>query len=663
MTHTIVKVTVAAMLCCMAGIGIAATPPPPPPRAAPVDVKIQTPVAATPVAAKISIVTPDSPSFGINEALKFYVLADAPSKCDKLTVSIDDNKVDVQNVSFPYTLDIKHTDAVYPKTGGKHTIMVTGAANNCKGSTSAIFATKVEPPPPVAPPPAAPPKIGTFDNFSFTGLFNASATHYQAGRPIEMDLRGSGACQLDIALKGKTGTMYTRRVMVTLPSHYVGEYNMPPYGHLNNGRLLPFGTDDKNQEKSNDETYSVTVTPVTTAGPPAQVCIGQAKVAEYKTKCMQLVCQPTGQNSAPPAFPPGKGKVTAFNVSGFTVGKADGKIEIDGGGVCGVRITVFDHSIAQSPDLININKEFAKLPFPIIKTNLGPLPNGTYRAYALALKDSDCVVQGPNAPAEGWYVDFKVGTGVSSNTSTSGGTTPPGGSGYVPPKPASANGNVAGLQVPGGSFAEDETQRLQVNGSGGCAMDLRIWNTAYGGSFDKTFDVKPLALAAGPMLYNGTNFDTLAEGSYSAAVKGKAGCTGNAAIDFKVTAKTSTASVKGKPTLTLDKQPMSGGVFAKKDSSIWFKVALPPSIKGTQFATCCDVEFNYKNSFGGWEVYAPGPYFNGSWSNAMTLPDVAVPQSVSGFKQGSEWRMKVRASKFKTIFEWSDWLEFKVDQN
>ena len=44
-------------------------------------------------------------------------------------------------------------------------------------------------------------------------------------------------------------------------------------------------------------------------------------------------------------------------------------------------------------------------------------------------------------------------------------------------------------------------------------MDLRIWNTAYGGSFDKTFDVKPLALAAGPMLYNGTNFDTLAEGS------------------------------------------------------------------------------------------------------------------------------------------------------
>ena len=146
-------------------------------------------------------------------------------------------------------------------------------------------------------------------------------------------------------------------------------------------------------------------------------------------------------------------------------------------------------------------------------------------------------------------------------------------------------------------------------------------------------------------------------------MKGKAGCTGNAAIDFKVTAKTSTASVKGKPTLTLDKQPMSGGVFAKKDSSIWFKVALPPSIKGTQFATCCDVEFNYKNSFGGWEVYAPGPYFNGSWSNAMTLPDVAVPQSVSGFKQGTEWRMKVRASKFKTLFEWSDWLEFKVDQN
>jgi hypothetical protein len=613
-----------------------------------------------PVVAKILSVTPDSPSVGIDEALKFYVLAEVPTKCDKLTVAIGDKKVDLQNISFPYTLDIKHTDALYPKTGGKHTVTVTGAANNCKGDASTTFGTKVAPPP--AAPPVAPPQVGGFDNFSFTGLFNASATHYQAGHPVEMDLGGYGVCQLDIALKNKTGTtMYTRRVTVKLPSHYVGEYNMPPYGHLSNGRLLPFGTDDKSKEMDNEGIYSIVVTPVTTVGPPSQVCIGQPKVAEYKTKCMQLICQPTGQNNPPPTFPPGKGKVTAFKVSGFTVGKADGKIELDGGGVCGVRITVTSLASAQSPDLIAINKDFSKLPLPIIKASLGPLPNGTYRAYALAENNSDCVIQGPDAAAKGWYVDFKVGTGVGGDTGGGGGSTPSGG--FVPPKPSAANGNIASLQVPGGSFAEDETQRLQVNGSGGCAMDLKIWNTAYGGNFDKTFDVKPLALAAGPMLYNGTNFDTLAEGSYSATVKGKAGCTGNAAIDFKVNAKTSTANVKGKPTLTLDKQPMSGGVFAKKDSNIWFKVALPPSIKGTQYATCCDVEFNYKNTFGGWEVYAPGPYFNGSWSNAMTLPDVAVSQSVSGFKQGTEWRMKVRASKFKTIFEWSDWLEFKVDQN
>jgi hypothetical protein len=42
---------------------------------------------------------------------------------------------------------------------------------------------------------------------------------------------------------------------------------------------------------------------------------------------------------------------------------------------------------------------------------------------------------------------------------------------------------------------------------------------------------------------------------------------------------------------------------------------------------------------------------------------VAVAQSVSGFKQGTEWRMKVRAAKFRTTFKWCDWLEFKVDQN
>lgn len=630
------------------------------------DVKRQAMTVGTPaVTAEISSLMPDSPSVGIDEPLKFYVLAKVPSKCDKMAVSIDGKKVELQNVSFPYTLNITHNDSAYPKTGGKHDITVSGSATNCKGSASAVFGTKIAP-----PPVGEQPQFGSFNNFSFTGLPNASASHYQAGHPLEMNFSGSGVCQLDVALKTEKGSMlYTRRVTAKFPYHYVSEYTMPPYGHLSNGRLLPFGTDDKNQEKSNDETFSVTVTPVNTTN-PTQVCAGMPKVAEYKTKCMQFVCQPTGGSNAPPANTSGKAKATSFKVTGFSPEKADGAIELGGTGMCDVRITVFNLKGA-SPivNLININNEQTKVALPVVRNQLGPLADGTYRAYALTNNNSQCVVQGPNASAQGWYVDFKVGTGTgagSNGTGTgsgsTGGVTPPGG--YVPPAPKAANGNVASLQVPGGSFAEDEAQKLQVSGTGGCAMDLHIWNTTYGGNFDKTFDVKPMALAGGPMLYNGTHFDTLAEGSYSAAVKGKGGCTGNPTTDFKVTAKTSTAVVKGKPTLSLDKQPQSGGVFSNsKDSNIWFKVVLPPSIKGTQYATCCDVEFNYKNSFGGWEVLPGSPFSDSSWANAMTQPGVAVFRSINGFKQGAEWRMKVRGSKFKTTFDWSDWLEFKVDQN
>lgn len=625
------------------------------------EVKRQTLAVGAPVVpAKILNVTPDEPSFGINSALKFYVLAESASKCAKLTLSIDDKSMDLAHLSFPATVDIKHTDSVYPKAGGKHTITVSGAAPDCKGSASAVFGTKVEPPPKVEPP-----QIGTFNNFALVGMPNANASHYMAGHPLEMNISGTGTCQLDIALKSeKGGTMYTRRVTAKFPFHYVGEYTLPPYGHMSNGRLLPFGTDDKNQEKSNDEGLSVTVTPVNSSN-PTQVCVGQPKFIDFKTKCMDAVCQPSGQNNS---GSDAKDKVTGLKVTGFTPGKADGKIELNGTGVCDVRVTVFNLATAQAPDLITINKEITKITFPLTRDKLGPLADGAYRAYALTGSYSQCVVKGPDASAKGWYVDFKVGTGTGPGSTSSGdgsGTgsvSPPGG--YVPPAPKAANGNITSMQVPGGSFAEDEAQKIQVMGTGGCAMDLHIWNTAYGGNFDKTFDVKAMALAGSPMLYNGTHFDTLAEGSYSAAVKGKGSCTGNAAIDFKVTAKTSTADVKGKPTLSVDKPPQSGGAFSKtKDSNIWFKVSLPPSIKGTQYATCCDVEFNFKNSFGGWEVLPGSPFSDSSWANTMTLPSVAVPQSVSGFKQGSEWRMKVRAAKFKTTFEWSDWLEFKVDQN
>ncbi len=246
-------------------------------------------------------------------------------------------------------------------------------------------------------------------------------------------------------------------------------------------------------------------------------------------------------------------------------------------------------------------------------------------------------------------------------------TTPP-----IPPAPAlppgvkPATGGLASLSVPGGSFAEDEAQKLQIKGSGGCALNLHISNKTYGGSFDKTFAVNPMNLANSPTLYNGTHFDTLAEGSYHADATGKDGCTGTAATDFKVTAKNTNASVKGKPTLTLDKQPIAGAAFKKsKDSNIWFKVGVPTAFKDAS-AACCDVEWNYINAYGGWEVLPNSP-FTDPGMNPLANNNSAVPKSVSGFTVPNEgatrWRMRVRGYRYKTAFEWSDWLEFSVDQN
>jgi len=236
----------------------------------------------------------------------------------------------------------------------------------------------------------------------------------------------------------------------------------------------------------------------------------------------------------------------------------------------------------------------------------------------------------------------------------------------LPPGAKPATGNVTSLQVPGGSFAEDEAQKLKVSGTGGCALDLHVTNKSYGGSFDKVFAVNPLNLASGPSLYNGTHFDTLAEGSYHADVAGKNGCTGAAAIDFKVTAKTSTAAVKGKPTVTLDRAPVSGSVYKKsKDSNVWFKVAVPTSFKDNN-ASCCEVELNYINQYGGWEVLPNSP-FSDPGMNPLANNDQAVPKSVSYFTVPNEvatkWRVRVRGYRYKTAFEWSDWLELSVDQN
>lgn len=270
----------------------------------------------------------------------------------------------------------------------------------------------------------------------------------------------------------------------------------------------------------------------------------------------------------------------------------------------------------------------------------------------------------PTAPASPSPSPTTAPTAPTAPSSSQPPVAPPAVPGIPGAKPAT--GNVGSLSVPGGSFAEDDPQKLKVMGVGGCALDLHVSNKSYGGSFDKTFAVNPMNLANGPSLYNGTHFDTLAEGSYHADVTGKNGCTGTAAIDFKVTAKTSTAAVKGKPTLTLDKAPVAGSAYKKsKDSNIWFKVSVPTSFKDNN-ASCCDVELNYVNQYGGWEVLPNSP-FSDAGMNPLANNNSAVPKSVSYFtvtgEAATKWRMRVRGYRYKTAFEWSDWVEFTVDQN
>jgi len=258
--------------------------------------------------------------------------------------------------------------------------------------------------------------------------------------------------------------------------------------------------------------------------------------------------------------------------------------------------------------------------------------------------------------------------GASSTAPTSSASEPkpklvlpiqPSGSGA--PAYAPAKGNIASMQVPGGSFAVDEAQKIKVNGSGGCGLDLFVSNKSYGGSFEKTYDVAPVTLTSGATLYNGTHFGTLAEGSYTSKATGKNGCTGQATVDFKVTGPTTLKKVTGKATLSFDKPPQNGMSFNAKDSNIWFKVALPSSVKAEPNATCCELEFDFKNAYGGWEALPNSPFQDSGFGQAVSQNAAVVFKSVSGFKEGREWRVKMKAYKYKTEFEWSDWLTFQVD--
>jgi hypothetical protein len=373
---------------------------------------------------------------------------------------------------------------------------------------------------------------------------------------------------------------------------------------------------------------------------------------------------------AKPVVYDGIGKVTDFKVSGFGSTTAKGRLDITGTGSCRMRAQIADlsRSSQETPPFSKVLDP--AVPLPQALDNIPPLPNGKYRAYILAYAEKNCPIQGPNKNAGGWYVDFSVGSGVSAPSQgqaqgSTGGAVPPsggGGGGGGAKKPAT--GKIASMSVPGGSFAEDDPQKLLVNGQGGCGLDLTISNQSYGGSYNQTSAVLPMKLDAGATLYNGSHFGTLAEGSYHATATGKNGCTGTAAIDFKVTAKTSTKKVLGKPTLGFDQQPKSGSAYSKsKDSNIWFKVTVPQSVKGEPSASCCDVELDFQNEFGGWEPLPNSPFSDAGYSLAVTQQAAVVNKSVSYFTNGTHWRMKVRAYKFKTEFEWSDWVEFTVDQN
>ncbi len=277
-----------------------------------------------------------------------------------------------------------------------------------------------------------------------------------------------------------------------------------------------------------------------------------------------------------------------------------------------------------------------------------------------------CVI---NAGGNAWGVvknfsSTKASPRTANNGGTGGGGAGTAGGGGLPSPPKPANGSIVSMLVPGGSFAEDEPQKIQVNGNGGCGFDLVLSNKMYGGSTERTESVSPVRLDNGATLYNGTHFGTLAEGSWKATAKGKSGCTGTATIDFKVTPKTSTKKVLGKLTLGFDQPPKSGGVFTRsKDSNIWFKVLAPSSVKAEPNVTCCDLEFDFMNEYGGWEALPNSPFNDTSYAGAVQGASGVAMRSVSYFSNGTHWRVKMRASKFKTEFEWSDWLEFKVDQN
>ncbi len=397
-----------------------------------------------------------------------------------------------------------------------------------------------------------------------------------------------------------------------------------------------------------------------------------------------------------PPTPGGAALVTDVQVNGFKTPGAGGTFTVLGHGMCRLRIASFTAPYVHAtsnPIELQFHDVAVQLPHTFEMKKPAAPQGGEHIAeiYSIGavwggLPGADdkkanpgyagCVVAGP--ASAGNFVLRKsfstfAGTAVPAGPAAPTSSGAPGKGGPPPPppppvvvpgQPLAATGKITGLQVPGGSFAQDEAQKLQVSGSGGCGMDLAIKRTEAGASYAKSWPVNPVFLDPKPTLYNGTSFETLAEGSYSATVTGKNGCSGTATIDFKVTAKTSVKSVKGQPTISLEKPPISGSAYKRtKDSGFNLVVKLPQSVKDEPSVGCCDLEWSFKNAYGGWEVLPGSPFTDSSFGGAVTGASGSLYKSVSGFKEGSQWRVRARAYKYKAEFDWSEWLELQVDQN
>jgi hypothetical protein len=549
----------------------------------------------------------------------------------------------------------------------KKTRLVLGAVG-LMGAMACSFVAPALAQRPVIPTPPPPNAAGSLTGARITSdrqmVRGRPTEHYPSGQQLTMNLMGTGTCEMSVELHTKRGAatalLYRRTLRQRLPFEYVSDFDLPTMGRRGETsdsvvRVVPHARTRSGSPCAGPAiTREISVIAVGGAGPrqkPTPLALNLG------------VLRPHIVLPRLPQEPPPQGAVTGVTAAVDTDLLPRGP-HLGGRGACEVDLRIvrdgggYDETIEVTP---------RALPVSLVQgRDLEGLPPGRYVATATA--ESPCTGTGT--------ARFEVAAPTTPSNNGNNNAPPnaqPGAPPVPPPPPVPvplpgkpANGAIASMMVPGGSFAEDETQKIKVMGSGGCAFDLRISNTSYGGSFDKTYPVNPLNLTPGSMLYNGTHFATLAEGSYSATATGTGGCTGKASIDFKVTGKSLQGEVKGQPTLTLDKKPQSGDTFVKsKDSNIWFKVAVPSSFKDTPYVSCCEVELNYKNAYGGWEVLPTSP-FTDAGMNPMANNNSAVPKSVSYFgvpnEVATEWRMRVRGYRYKYAFEWSDWLEFKVDQ-